>query len=163
MGDDNSKSVNKTKLGQALQNAALENINEDIYAIHQTLEKILEDIPVETALLTASLKGDVEALEQALKAVPEQFDASFQLKMNSIIDITGEIDAHSRNLKITLRNDLQQIVARQSDRLINDINQRIQGFSLTSSLMLCVFGVSCSILGGLITSVVLWLYLFKWL
>lgn len=50
------------------------------------------------------LREELLSLSQALKTVPSEYDASFQQKINRVLDITSEVEHHTRKL----RNELEE-------------------------------------------------------
>lgn len=44
------------------------------------------------------------ALSEALKLVPSEFDTSFQKKINRLLDITSEVEHHSRQLRTDIEH-----------------------------------------------------------
>lgn len=66
------------------------------------------------------LRETVLALSEAIKLVPSEFDASFQQKINRLLDITSEVEHHSRQLRVGIEQS-QQIF---SDSLIQKVGQK---------------------------------------
>ncbi|APP08121.1 hypothetical protein [Vibrio harveyi] len=50
------------------------------------------------------LRDTILALSEAIKLVPSEFDASFQQKINRILDITSEMEQHSRKLRSAIEH-----------------------------------------------------------
>ncbi|OED65913.1 hypothetical protein A165_00950 [Vibrio tasmaniensis ZS-17] len=148
------------KLAQAVQDAALVNINEDIQNICDNLEKITENIPQEVKVQLESLRKDIESLEGALKSVPEQFDADFAKKMNQILDTLKETDAHSRELRSTIKEDNHTQITKQAEQLANHFNRNLNDHSLISTWTLFKYGVACTIIGvsfgGVFSAMLVW-------
>lgn len=140
----------KNKLAQAMQDAAIANINEDILDILTTLENIRNDIPSIVGKEAAFLLNDVTALKHALEAVPIEYDKTFHHKINAILDITDEIAKHSRRLESSLEFKINDLFSKQEKELLSKINSQIQGFSLTSNVYLIVYGFLSSVVGGFI-------------
>jgi len=112
----------ETKLGRALQNAALTNINEDIQSICDHLEKITNDIPVEVRKQLLLLNEDISSLSLGLKDVPEQFDLDFSRKINRILEVAAEIESQSKSYQKTLIVDLEKML----NSYVNKINQQLK-------------------------------------
>lgn len=64
--------------------------------------------PKLTKLLTVTELQDIHeeilSLSEALKTVPSEYDASFQQKINRVLDITSEVEHHTRKL----RNEIEE-------------------------------------------------------
>lgn len=50
------------------------------------------------------LRDTILALSEAIKLVPSEFDTSFQQKINRILDITSEMEQHSRKLRSAIEH-----------------------------------------------------------
>jgi archaellum component FlaC len=154
MGGEEKKAGGNLAL--ALQNAAIENINEDIHSINNILEGIKKKAPQIAGDLINELKEDVKALDRALQVVPDKFDSSFNQKMNAILDLLTEVNAHSSNLEKTVKSDISDTVDRQAVKLADEFNKKIKGYSVTSLKTLLFYGLCCSLLGGLVTALLVW-------
>ncbi|WP_299496407.1 hypothetical protein [uncultured Shewanella sp.] len=151
--ESEASTLSKSKLGQAMQDAALANINEDINNIHDTLENIINEFPEKAENQLESVRESILSLEQALKVVPQAFEQNFAKKMNNLIDATNEIDLHSKKLSQTLKKDMSQSVIDQSELLAKEFNKRLGGQTLISTWTLFKFGIYCTILGGFLSAV----------
>lgn len=64
--------------------------------------------PKLTKLLTVAelqdIREEILSLSEALKSVPREYDASFQQKTNRVLDITSEVEHHTRKL----RNEIEE-------------------------------------------------------
>ncbi|MDA0385568.1 hypothetical protein [Vibrio owensii] len=64
--------------------------------------------PELTKLLTVAelqdIREEILSLSEALKSVPSEYDASFQQKINRVLDITSEVEHHTRKL----RNEIEE-------------------------------------------------------
>jgi len=168
----------QNKLAQAMQEAALGSINEDIHDICNAIERITCELPEQVKLQLSDLKGDVASLGSALKAVPEQFDTDFSRKMNRILDVALEIDNHSKQLKIDISHHNQQLSLEldkhskafiqtlednTATRIINDItgyiNKQISGLHTISITSLIIYGISSAFVGGSMTGAAFFFYL----
>lgn len=110
------------------------------------------------------LREAILALSEALKLVPSEFDASFQKKIHRLLDITSEVEHHSRQLRTDIehsqqsfRNSLKQDLRKEYDQQLVSINKLIsgklsgyipvnKGFFFTALLVNAVF--VGSLLGG---------------
>ena len=153
MGDDQSPVHNsKTKLADALKDAALANLSEDLKDIFNTIDKIANDLPALAKEQVADLKLEIESLNHALKAVPDEFGLSFEKKMNRILDAASEIEDHTKKYQKSLIVDLRALL----DTYIVDINKKLSS-SINNSFIFkdttfyfVVFFIS--IVGGLVGS-----------
>ncbi|WP_045423219.1 hypothetical protein [Vibrio jasicida] len=110
------------------------------------------------------LREAILALSEALKLVPSEFDTSFQKKINRLLDITSEVEHHSRQLRTdieksqqTFYNSFKQDLRKEYDQQLVSINKLIsgklsgyipvnKGFFFTTLLVNAVF--VGSLLGG---------------
>ena len=141
-------SSTKNRLGQAMQDAALAHINEDIQDILNNLETILEELPAQAKKQVQSLQENIGSLELALKAVPEQFDADFSKKINQILDVASEVEFHTKKLNNTIQSDNSAQITKQAELLAHEFNRNIEDLSLMSTWTLFKWGMICIFLGG---------------
>lgn len=80
------------------------------------------------------LREAILALSEALKLIPSEFDTSFQKKINRLLDITGEVEHHSRQLRTdieksqqTFYNSFKQDLRKEYDQQLVSINKLISG------------------------------------
>ncbi|WP_104029891.1 hypothetical protein [Vibrio jasicida] len=66
------------------------------------------------------LREAVLALSEAMKLVPSEFDASFQQKINRVLDITSEVEHHSKQLRAGIEQSQQAF----SDSLIQEVRKK---------------------------------------
>ena len=153
---EEQKASGKKKLAQAMLDAAIENINEDIKGIYDSIEKIINDLPKEAEKQVADLKEGIASLEAGLKAVPEQFDIDFSRKMNRILDVVSEIELHTKKLNQTIQSDNSIKIEEQAEIYANQFNNKINEYTITSFWTLGLWGLSCGILGGGISGLLVW-------
>ena len=67
MNNPQTTSNSHHKLAQAVQDAALLNINDDIQSIHDNLERIVIEIPEQAKQQVSSLREEILSLEQYLR------------------------------------------------------------------------------------------------
>jgi hypothetical protein len=139
-----------SKLGEALKQAALENINEDIHNICINLEQITKDIPIEVKNQLAVLSDDISSLSLGLKAVPQQFDLDFSRKINRILDVAAEIEDHTKKYQKSLVVELETVLSAYVDKINVQLSKKINNSFILkdSSLYFTVF--ITALLGGLI-------------
>lgn len=85
------------------------------------------------------LTNDVVALEKALNKIPESFDESFQNKINTIIDVSAQLEKFSlswereltEKLKLDLKTDLKGF-EKAIEILINQKTKKENNFKLYS-------------------------------
>ena len=126
----------KSKLGQALQDAALENINEDIQHIHETLETITDE---------------TRALSLALNAVPEQFDKDFATKIQQLNALCDTIEKKTEtqqallteSCKNALNNYIHEVHRKLSYKIDNNFILSRSVFIMTV-MTAVLLGVSIS-------------------
>ncbi|MFZ8767002.1 hypothetical protein LCE44_13865 [Vibrio harveyi] len=117
-----------------------------------------------TLLKLEDMREEILALGEALKLVPSEFDASFQKKIHRLLDITSEVEHHSRQLRTGIEqsqqafhNSLTQDIRKECDQHLLAINKLIsgklsgyipvnKGFFFTALLVNAVF--VGSLLGG---------------
>ena len=155
---DGIVSSTKNRLGQAMQDAALAHISEDIQDILNNLETIIEELPAQAEKQVQSLQENIGSLELALKAVPEQFDIDFSRKINRILDVASEVEFHTKKLNNTIQSDNSVQIAKQAEMLAHEFNRNIENLSLMSTWTLFKWGVTCIFLGGTFGGVVAGLF-----
>ncbi len=142
-----------SKLGRALQEAALSNINEDIQDICQHLDKITEDIPNEVRKQLILLKEDISSLSLGLKDVPRNFDLDFSRKINRILEVAAEIESHTKNYKKSLVIDLEFVLSNYVEKINLQLSKQIGNSFILKDTTLYFTVFLTSILGGLVGGV----------
>jgi hypothetical protein len=160
MSEEN-KSIGKKRLAQAVQDAAIESISEDINEICISIEKITNELPIHVRKELSILKEDIESLNESLNVVPKQFDTVFSKKMNQILDVLKETDAHTQTLRTTIQEDNQVQITKQAEKLASIFNRNLNEHSLISTWTLFLYGATCSIIGtafgGLFAAILVWI------
>lgn len=154
-GDKNSKS----KLALALQDAALENISEDLKDIFDTLEKITETVPELARKELDGLRSEINALEGALKVVPDEFNYSFGTKINRILDVASEIEGHTKKYQQTLVLDLQNLLSNYVDTINKNLSKEIKNNLVIKDNMFYFIVFLSSFFGACISSSIILLML----
>ncbi|ELI0359977.1 hypothetical protein [Vibrio cholerae] len=160
MSDDDRQSVQggTKKLAIAMQEAALQNINEDLREILLNIERINDDMPAIIKEKVSDIENEISALSRGLKVVPEQFDKDFSKKINRILDVAMEIDLHSKKLRNELVNDAPDVIAKgSSEKIINAIDAYLD--ERTSGFKTFIIAVTSSIIGGLATGLAVIAYI----
>ena len=142
----------KSKLGRALQDAALANINEDIQSICDNLEKITNEIPEEVRKQLVSLNEDINSLSLGLKAVPEQFDLDFSKKINRILDVAADIEAQTKKHQQSLSVDLENLLSNYVDKINAQLAKKIKDNFIIKDTTLYFTLFITALLGGLVGS-----------
>jgi len=78
------------------------------------------------------LREEILSLSEALKTVPSEYDASFQQKMNRVLDITSEVEHHTRQL----RNGIEQAQKASHESLNREIRDIIQQHHIDNQQMI---------------------------
>ncbi|HHY0508150.1 TPA: hypothetical protein ACVU5Q_004454 [Vibrio parahaemolyticus] len=78
------------------------------------------------------LREEILSLSEALKTVPSEYDASFQQKMNRVLDITSEVEHHTRQL----RNSIEQAQKASHESLNREIRDIIQQHHIDNQKMI---------------------------
>ncbi len=117
-----------------------------------------------TVLELEDIREELLTLSEAMRLVPSEFDASFQQKINRVLDITSEVEHHSKQLRAGIEQSqkafsetLIQKQEKQYERLLKAIDKRIEdklsgyipvnkGFIFTALFINALF--VGSILGG---------------
>ncbi|MCT7947708.1 hypothetical protein [Shewanella septentrionalis] len=154
---ENEKFNSKTRLGNAIHDAAMANINEDLKGIYDTLDKILIELPNRVNTHTAELKADILSLQQALKSVPDTFDVDFSRKMNRILDVLNEVDSHSTKLNKILQQEHSEQLVKTANNYAAEFNKKIADYGKIGHFALIIYGLFSALLGGFIGGVTLWL------
>ncbi|MGO3848719.1 MAG: hypothetical protein ACTJIB_10610 [Pseudoalteromonas prydzensis] len=141
-----------TKLGQALQNAALENINDDLKDIFDTLEKISKSLPELARKEVEALRSEISGLESALKVVPDEFNYSFGNKINRILDVASEIEDHTKKYQQTLVLDLQNLLSNYVDSINKKLSNEIKSNFIIKDNMFYLAIFLSSVFGGCVSA-----------
>ncbi|WP_150139658.1 hypothetical protein [Candidatus Enterovibrio escicola] len=136
------KSTGKNKLAQAMLDAAIESISEDINDIYTSIEKITNEIPKHIKVQLSSLKEDIESLKGDLKSVSEQFYVDLSRNINRILDVTSEIELQ---------------IEKQAEIHASAFNNKIEGYTVTSFWILLLWGLLCATVGGGIAGLMIWI------
>ncbi|MFZ6042144.1 hypothetical protein ACOV11_16815 [Vibrio natriegens] len=79
------------------------------------------------------IREELLTLSEAMRLVPSEFDASFQQKINRVLDITSEVEHHSKQLRAGIEQSqkafsetLIQKQEKQYERLLKAIDKRIE-------------------------------------
>ncbi|MCR9998683.1 hypothetical protein NB620_00190 [Vibrio alginolyticus] len=78
------------------------------------------------------LREEILSLSEALKTVPSEYDASFQQKINRVLDITSEVEHHTRQL----RNSIEQAQKASHESLNHEIRDIIQQHHIDNQQMI---------------------------
>lgn len=78
------------------------------------------------------LREEILSLSEALKTVPSEYDASFQQKMNRVLDITSEVEHHTQQL----RNGIEQAQKASHESLNREIRDIIQQHHIDNQQMI---------------------------
>lgn len=78
------------------------------------------------------LREEILSLSEALKTVPSEYDASFQQKINRVLDITSEVEHHTRQL----RNSIEQAQKASHESLNHEIREIIQQHHIDNQQMI---------------------------
>ena len=106
-----------------------------------------------TVLELEDIREELLALSEAMKLVPSEFDASFQQKINRVLDITSEVEHHSKQLRAGIEQSqkafsetLIQKQQKQYERLLKAIDNKLssyipvnKGFILTALFINALF------------------------
>ena len=106
-----------------------------------------------TVLELEDIQEELLALSEAMKLVPSEFDASFQQKINRVLDITSEVEHHSKQLRAGIEQSqkafsetLIQKQQKQYERLLKAIDNKLssyipvnKGFILTALFINALF------------------------
>ncbi|PAJ70795.1 hypothetical protein CJF42_25970 [Pseudoalteromonas sp. NBT06-2] len=107
----------QSKLGRVLQEAAIANINEDIYSICKNIEKITTEVPQEVKKQLTLLNEEIHSLSLCLKSIPEQLDLDFSRKINRILDVAANIENHTKKYQKTFVADLERTLQTYVDKI----------------------------------------------
>lgn len=134
-----------TKIGHAIQNAALECINEDIHEINSNINNI---------------HNSFESLKKALDAFPITFDGVCSGKISVILDVLKEVDDHTNKLNATIKANNDENALVFAEKYADNFNRKIRGYKVISVYELVkVSGISSmfgAVVGGLISAVLVW-------
>lgn len=140
----------KNKLAQALQDAAIKNINEDIHEINDTLENITSTLPGKVEAEFQRITDEVIALRKALNAIPEEFDQQFTTKINKVFSISDDIVSNSKKLNNILLTDIPEKIG-------SLLEKKVRKLHLISTTELLVFGFISVIAGCIFSGIIFWM------
>lgn len=152
MGEGNRS---KGKLEQAIENAALQNINEDLYEILENIEQLKRNIPADIKSRATEINDELYALRRAIVAIPEEFDSEFTRKINRVLGVVAEVEENTEKINRVFRNDIPSKVVSLLDKKLKDKH-------LITNFQLFIFGLVCSVSAALFSSFCLMLA-FKYL
>lgn len=142
--------LDESKLGLALKDVALSNINEDIQDICKSLEQITKDIPGEVKKQLLVLNENIDSLSLGLKAVPEQFDEDFSRKINRVLDVASEIENHTAKYQSSLVIELENILSKSADKIRLQLSKDIGNSYIMKDSYLILLSFSIALLSGLV-------------
>ncbi|WP_412497242.1 hypothetical protein [Vibrio fluvialis] len=160
MSDDERQSPQggTKKLAIAMQEAALQNINEDLREILLNIERINDHMPAIIKDKVSDIENEISALSRGLQVVPEQFDKDFSKKINRILDVAMEIDLHSKKLRNELVIDAPEVIAKNaSENIINAVSGYLE--ERTSGFKTFIIALTSSVIGGLVTGLAVIAYI----
>lgn len=114
-----------------------------------------------TVLEISEMTEELISLSDALKLIPKEFDASFQQKLNRILDITNEIEHHSNLLKKNVelaQNATKEQIKNDNKELISTISKEIKGhlndYMIINKYAFFAIAIASSSLVGIISGFV---------
>lgn len=118
-----------------------------------------------TVLELEDIREELLALSEAMRLVPSEFDASFQQKINRVLDITSEVEHHSKQLRAAIEQSqkafsetLIQKQQKQYERLLKAIDKRIEDklsgyIPVTKGLILTAWFINALLVGSILGAV----------
>ncbi|ANQ23749.1 hypothetical protein BA893_19115 [Vibrio natriegens] len=118
-----------------------------------------------TVLELEDIREELLALSEAMRLVPSEFDASFQQKINRVLDIISEVEHHSKQLRAAIEQSqkafsetLIQKQQKQYERLLKAIDKRIEDklsgyIPVTKGLILTALFINALLVGSILGAV----------
>jgi len=150
MADSDKK---KSRLANALRDAAVENIGEDIADILNTLDNIINNLPPKIRAQVETINNEVVSLRRALNAIPDEFDREFTKKMNRIFSQQEDLEQSIASFNKQLATDVSRSVISKVEKSLSKKNR-------LSPIGIFAMCLSCTIAGILGSTLFFWL-LFK--
>lgn len=139
-----------SKLGSALKDAALQNINEDIREINTNLENISKNIPSYVKEEVENIKHDINSLSLALKQIPNQFDLDFSRKINRVLDLVADIEEKTSQKQKLLTTDLEKHLSNYVDNINSKLAKEVKNNFIIKDSKLFITIFITALLGGLL-------------
>ncbi len=89
----------------------------------------------------AVLRDEVILLEKALHNIAPAFDGAFQTKINTILEITSEVEKHSENLLKEITRQVKTELSYSIREELKQLKVNTSGVSV-SALILCVLATA---------------------
>lgn len=102
----------------------------------------VERLPIEIKNKGEEVVALVEAMKKAIATVPSELDASFNSKVNKVLDIVQEIDKHT--------DILERMLDRKIPKLLDDHAELIKRQVKPPYFLIFMVGVLGSLFGGAI-------------
>ncbi|ENP0827184.1 hypothetical protein ACCI36_004409 [Vibrio parahaemolyticus] len=111
-----------SSISEAVKDAAIANINEDLYEINKQIEALPEGLQQYVAEFKTSITHMGESLEKALEAVPETFDHNITDNLAKAVEVAEAIEQATREFNESMRH--QQLNLQEHLNTTNDLHQR---------------------------------------
>ena len=114
-----------------------------------------------TVLELEDIREELLALSEAMRLVPSEFDASFQQKINRVLDITSEVEHHSKQLRAGIEQSqkafsetLIQQQQKQYELLLISIDNKLSGYiPVTKRFIFTALFINALIVGSILGGV----------
>ncbi|EJV0278809.1 TPA: hypothetical protein ACVU43_004241 [Vibrio parahaemolyticus] len=109
-------------ISEAVKDAAIANINEDLYEINKQIEALPEGLQQYVAEFKTSITHMGESLEKALEAVPETFDHNITDNLAKAVETAEAIEQSTHEFNELIKH--QQLNLNQHANTISELHKR---------------------------------------
>ncbi|HGZ7314675.1 TPA: hypothetical protein ACOL2D_004082 [Vibrio parahaemolyticus] len=111
-----------TSINEAVKDAAIANINEDLYEINKQIEALPEGLQQYVEEVKTSISHMGKSLEKALEAVPETFDHNITDNLAKALEVAETIEQNTQEFKNSMIH--QQLNLQESTNSVTDLHKR---------------------------------------
>lgn len=111
-----------TSINEAVKDAAIANINEDLYEINKQIEALPEGLQQYVEEVKTSISHMGKSLEKALDAVPETFDHNITGNLTKALEVAETIEKITQDFNVSIKR--QQLSLQESANAITELHKR---------------------------------------
>ncbi|HIF6163597.1 TPA: hypothetical protein ACX3IN_004621 [Vibrio parahaemolyticus] len=111
-----------TSINEAVKDAAIANINEDLYEITKQIEALPEGLQQYVEEVKISISHMGKSLEKALDAVPETFDHNITDNLTKALEVAETIEKITQDFNVSIKR--QQLSLQESANAITELHKR---------------------------------------
>ncbi len=111
-----------TSINEAVKDAAIANINEDLYEINKQIEGLPKGLQQYVEEVKTSISHMGKSLEKALDAVPETFDHTITDNLTKALEVAETIEQVTQDFNVSIKR--QQLSLQESANAITELHKR---------------------------------------